>query len=139
MLCAAWKGTSDQGLYYSILTNADGTTWPAQKQMPVAISSSEGPSVAAFNDTFYAAWKGNGNELLTYTGYNGQTGTFGYIGGLPGGSPPVQEQLPNPLASLYRPSIAAYSTSPGTASLYFAWKGSDTDNGLYWTLATSAS
>jgi uncharacterized protein len=52
------------------------------------------------------------------------------------GTPPVQEQLPNPLASNSRPSIAAFSPSRCVATLYFAWKGSDSDHSLYWTSAT---
>lgn len=134
-LCAAWKGSPDQGLYYSFLTSPNAS-WTPQNKMPSPIGSSDGPSVAGFNGSLYAAWRGTGDEGLYYTGYNIQTGTLGYIGGLPNGTPPVQEQLPNPLASNYRPSIAAFSPSRRVTTLYFAWKGSDSDHSLYWTSAT---
>lgn len=138
-LCAAWKGSPDNGLYYSFLASGS-TTWTHQQQMPSPIGSNDGPSLAGISNTLIAAWRGNGDEGLYYTGYNNVTKSLGYIGGLQNGAP-VQEQLPNPLGSNIRPSIAAFINPPdeGQLFLFFNWKGTDTDHSLYWTTATPNS
>jgi hypothetical protein len=141
-LCAAWKGSGDYYLYYSFLTSGGSTTWTTRQQMPTAILSDDGPGLVGMNSTLYAAWVGHANPGLTYTGYNYQTGDLGYIGGFPNGTgtPPVQEQLPLPLGSNFRPAVAAFSpVGAGQALLVFAWKGNDTDHSLYWTTATCST
>jgi hypothetical protein len=61
---AAWKGmhiaqgaagtTDDQGIWWS---SFNGSSWAAQQEI-AGVGSSNGPSLAVFNNRLYAAWKG---------------------------------------------------------------------------------
>jgi hypothetical protein len=126
-LCAAWKGYPDTSLYYSFL-NTTGTDWSPQTRMPDSIASTDGPSLAGFGSSLYATWKGgNGDEGLWYSAYNWEQWSIA----VPGEPQIVQKEFPSANGSLYRPSVAFISSE----TLYFLWKGKDTDNALYWVTA----
>jgi len=105
-LYAAWKGASNESLWYSFF---DGTKWNPQAQIAGA-TSSIGPSLATFNDKLYAAWSNSSDQSLWYSVLDG-TRWF----------PPTQISGPwGTAASSIGPSLA-----PLGSNLYAAWSKSD--------------
>ena len=114
-LYAAWKGEADLRLFYA---EFDGTKWLPQAQMTHSGNSKNftsciGPSLAVFNGTLYAAWRGAiFDQGIYYASLNGNTWS----------TPSV---IPNAQTSI-GPSIAQFGNS-----LYVVWKGEGTDERLF--------
>jgi hypothetical protein len=104
------------GQYYNEVTFGDVLLlngWLAQGQIPNAASSS-GPSLAAFGNKLYIAWKGeSSDQRLFYASFDGSNWL-------------VQGQIPN-VASSSGPSLAAFGNK-----LYIAWKGESSDQRLFY-------
>jgi hypothetical protein len=93
---------------------AQGLLWLPQQRIP-GVGSSVGPSLAAFQNLLFAAWKGQGNDQGIYWSH------------FDGRSWAAQQKI----------SGVGSSTSPALAvfqNLLFAiWKGEGNDQGLYWS------
>jgi hypothetical protein len=124
-----WKGmNNDQGLYYA---SFNGTSWSAQALIR-GTASSVGPSLTAYNGKLYAAWKGeSGDEGIWYSSFDGANwapqalipGVASSIG------PALQEYMPHPRIVIRQ--------GPGT--LYAMWKGSDSDQSLWYASFDTSS
>ena len=115
-LYAAWKGeVGDDRLFYS---SFDGNTWTSQ--VTLAGNSSVGPALAAsLGGSMFAAWKGeHSDERLFFMKYTGNAWQ-------------QQQQIAcsNNVfpASSVGPSLAVFNNK-----LYAAWKGSDSDQSLWY-------
>jgi hypothetical protein len=71
-LYAAWKGASNESLWYSFF---DGTKWNPQAQIAGA-TSSIGPSLATVGGNLYAMWKGGSDAQLWYAYFDGKSGIW---------------------------------------------------------------
>jgi uncharacterized protein YkwD len=90
--------------------------WATQKQ-GIGGGTSDGPSLAAFNNRLFAAWKGvNGDQRMFWSSFDGNQWAP-QQGGLGGGS-------------THGPSLAVFNNQ-----LFAAWKGADPDQTMYWSTA----
>jgi hypothetical protein len=123
-LYMAWRdsGSRDEVFWSS---TADGKTWfPQQK---TAAGSSMGPSLAvlkepAYDERVYMAWKGIYNDAKvwweTFDGRHWQ----------PQQVIPVAPGNPNAVGSSVGPGLAEFKER-----LFAAWRGPDTDEGIWWS------
>jgi len=82
--------------------------------------SSEGPSLAVFNNILYAAWKGMyGDQILWWSTFNGTSWA-------------QQRQIPGALSSV-GPDIGVFGNA-----LYMVWKGMLGDQRIWWSTFNGA-
>ena len=122
LLTMAWKGVDgDDGIWYTSGNQiADGTiNWVSQNPVP-GVGTSVGPALAVYNNNFILAWKGvDGDNGIWYTtGPRNADGTVNWAS---------QKSIPG-VATSVRPSLAVCN-----GILTMAWKGVDSDNGIYHT------
>jgi hypothetical protein len=100
-LFAAWKGATDQGIYWS---SFDGVRWAPQQPIP-GVAASIGPSLAVFENRLFAAWKGAGNDAgIWWSSFDGVRWA-------------PQQPIPGVGTSI-GPSLAVFQNR-----LFAAWKG----------------
>ena len=129
-LYAAWKGGGDdERIWYSRFAGFDGIgglIWASpQVILPGFAASSVRPSLAVFNDRFYAAWKGGGSdERIWWSSFDVEPVTEDRA---PSWAP-QQVILPGVVASSVGPSLALFN-----GRLYGAWKGGGSDERIWWS------
>lgn len=102
-LFAAWKGGTDERIYYSTF---DGSKWTPQNEIPGPVACSNGPSLAYYANSLFAAWKGGGSDKsIWYAFFNGNTWSWQYL-------------MPGPIGSDFGPSLVVFKDI-----LYAAWHG----------------
>lgn len=114
-----WKGdTGDNRIWWSTF---DGSNW-APQQIIAGVATSQVVSLSAFGALLFMAWKGAGSdEDIWWTTFDGQnwkpqqqiTGTAHGTG----------------VGTSVGPSLAALGSE-----LYMAWKGANTDEGIWWSV-----
>src|SRR5258708_2140523 len=67
-LFLAWKGESDDQLYWS--KSSDGKTWSAQATVPGALSS-DTPALVGYNGALSMAWKGASDNSIWWGSWGG--------------------------------------------------------------------
>lgn len=115
-LYAGWKGEADLRLFYA---EFHGTSWSPQVQMThngsdAGFSSCVGPSLAVFNGTLYAAWRGAiADQSIYYASFDGTAWT-------------APNRLPGAEQSSTGPSLAQFDNK-----LYVITKGLGADERLF--------
>jgi hypothetical protein len=121
-LCAAWKGVfGDPRIYTATISFSTGydwqamPAWTAQTEIP-GVATDWGPSLAVFNGSLYAAWKGVGGDPGIYwsVSVDGQLWV-------------EQVQIPG-VGTSFGPSLVTFQDS-----LYAAWKGEGASDGIFWS------
>jgi hypothetical protein len=118
-LYAAWKGEADLRLFYAEF-DENQSTWLAQAQMThdgsdAGFASCVGPSLAVFNGTLYAAWRGAiADQGIYYASFDGAKWS-------------APNNLPGTVQSSTGPSLAPF----GTTKLYVIAKGLGADERLF--------
>jgi hypothetical protein len=125
----AWRGYSDEGLWYSNRVGLEGEVWAPQEQIP-GVGSSVGPAIytASYNDglpILTALWKGIDGDDGIYTSFLDPGTTDGGGGWIP------QYRIPG-IGTHGQPSMAQVG-----AITYAAWVGAGADEGQYWMSSTN--
>ncbi len=116
VLYMAWKGSNDTGIWWTTYTDESG--WAAnpvvQRRIP-NVGTSDGPTLAVYNNILYMAWKNSNDPSIwwtrTFDGHNWDPQTL--VAGVgTSGSP---------------------SLAPLNDSLYMAWKGEPGDQAIWWS------
>ncbi len=123
-LFMVWKGVrGDPGIYWSHTTRGDQPQdWAAPQRVP-NVGTSEGPSLAVFNNRLFMVWKGVGNDpgiYWSHTTHGDQPQDWA-----------APRRVPN-VGTSRVPSLAVFRDR-----LHMVWKGVGDDPGIYWSLTTS--
>lgn len=116
VLYMAWKGSNDTGIWWTTYTDESG--WAAnpvvQRRIP-NVSTSDGPTLAVYNNVLYMAWKNSTDPEVWWTRtFDGNTWD-------------PQRLVPG-VGTSGSPSLA-----PLNGSLYMAWKGKPGDQAIWWS------
>jgi hypothetical protein len=115
-VCMAWKGTTDDGLYFTTFykSETDGEKWDYPLQAP-GVFTSHAPALAVEEKggVLILAWKGPGNDQQLYwSSWNGHRWTR-------------QQPIPGAHSSSH-PALASYA-----GRLYCVYRGGDNDTKIF--------
>ncbi|WP_041430744.1 FG-GAP-like repeat-containing protein [Synechococcus sp. PCC 6312] len=118
---AYWYGSGNDGLFYSVYYGSG--VWTEQAKANLAMATSSGVSVAAFNSTLFAIWKGEkGDQSIWYSySQDGQNWV---------------DQIQFPGTPIYYnsiPNLVSYNNQ------LFAYWYADTNNGFHYAVWDEAS
>jgi len=112
VLFLAWKGESDNTLYWS--KSPDGKTWSSQAVVPGG-ASTDTPALAGWEQAVYLAWKGARDNSIWFNSW-----------AEPGGWEASASQVPSAFQTNVGPALGV--DDPG--NVYLAWKG-ESDNTIW--------
>jgi hypothetical protein len=124
---AAWKGLgadSDFNIYY---VTYDGTSWDSQRLLRIGFQTDWKPGLGVLGETLVAAWKGVGADENIYYSTTTDGSTWA-----------AKKQIPG-VGTTNGPSLAPYTTEFGELVLYAAWKGSGTDERIWYSIFNGTS
>jgi hypothetical protein len=112
----AWKGGSDNSLWWSKC--ADGATWSTQQK--ITYGTSTGPALACDSTgTVWLAWKGVNKENIYYSSLTNETKNQW-----------TPQVVRYGVGTSDRPALIAAGN--GSEGVMMAWKGENTDPGMYY-------